>query len=108
MLAGEHLVKGLLESFASLGLRPDRFVVIDNAVGISARFSSVTNNLSRNFSIRVNPDVNRPHHHARRQLILDSIILLRREIWCDLKRHDSPVAVMTKDRLIGNPKPAPD
>ena len=80
VLAGEHLVKSLLESLASFSFRPDCFVVIDNAVGISAGFSSVTNDLSRNFSIRINPDVNGTNHHARRQVILDSVILLRCEV----------------------------
>src|SRR5262249_48141569 len=108
VLASEHLVKSLLESFAPLGFWPDRFVVIHNAIGISTGFSGITNNLSGDFSVRINPDVNRSHHHAGRQLVLYSIILLRREIWCDLKRHNSTVAVMTKDRLIGNPEPASD
>ena len=106
VLPGKHVVERLFESFAALGLRPDRFVVIDNAVRISARFSGVTNNLTGNLSVRINPDVNRTHHHSGRQFVLDSFVLLRREVGCDLKRHDAPVAVMTKDRLIGNPEPA--
>src|SRR4029077_3233293 len=106
VLPGEHFVEGLFESFAPLCLRPDRFVVIDDAVRISARFSGVTNNLTGNLSVRINPDVNRTNHHSRRQLVPDSVVLLRREIMCNLKWHDAPVAVMSKDWLIGNPKPA--
>ncbi len=108
VLAGKHVVERLLESFASLGFGPDGFVIVDNAIRISSRFSGVTNNLTSNLSIRINPDVNRPDHHTGRQIIFDAFVLLWREILCDLKRHDSAVAVMTKDRLIGNPKPASD
>src|SRR4029453_4744205 len=59
-----------------------------------------------NFSVWINPDVNRAHHHSGRQLVLDSFVLLRREVGGDLKRQYAPVAVKTKDRFIGNPKPA--
>jgi hypothetical protein len=106
VLAGKHVVERLFESFASLRLWPNRFVVIDNAVRIPARFSGVTNNVTGDLSVRIDSYVNRPHHHSGWQLVLDSVVFLRREIGCDLKRHDAPVAVMTKDRLFGNPEPA--
>src|SRR6478736_3759218 len=96
---------GGVTSFSEV-FRPDCFVVIDNSVRVSARFSGVTNNLTGNLSVRINPDINRSHHHFGRQLILDSFVFLRRKIGCDLKRHDTPVAVMAKDRLIGDPEPA--
>src|SRR4029077_5030484 len=105
VLPGQHVVERLFESFTSFRLRPDRFMVMDNTVRISARFSGVTNNLAGDLSVWVNPNVNWTHHHSRWQLVLNPVVLLLREIGCDLKRHDTPVAVMTKDRVIGNPEP---
>src|SRR5262249_38887692 len=102
----QHLVKRLFEAFTALRLWPNRFVVIDNAVRISARFSGVANNLTGDLSVRINPNVNRTHHHSGWQLVLDSFVFLRRGIGRDLNRHDAPVAVMTKDRFIGYAEPA--
>ena len=106
MLACEHLIERLLQSFAALGFRPKSLVIVDNAVGISACLARVANNLACNFPVRVNPHIDRPHHHAGRQRVFDVFVFLLTKILCDLERHDSPVAVMTKNRLIGNPESA--
>ena len=66
VLACEHPIKGLLQSFASLRFRPDRFVIVDNAVGISPGLARVSNNLTGKFSVRINPHINRPPHYASR------------------------------------------
>ena len=106
MLACEHLVERLLQTLASLGFRPESFVVVNDAVGISSGFTRVANDLTGNFPVWVNPHVNGPHHHASRQRTFDVFVFLLAKILCDLEWHDSPVAVMTQDRLIGNPESA--
>ena len=108
MLPCEHPIKGLLKSLASLRFWPERFVIIDNAIGISPGLPGVPNNLTSNFSVWINPHVNRPHHHARRQIIFDFFVFLLTKVVRYLQRHDSPVAIVTKDRVIRNAELAPD
>ena len=55
VLAREHLVKGLLQTFASFRFRPQRFVVVDDAVGISPGLSRVADNLAGNFPVPADP-----------------------------------------------------
>ena len=104
MLTREHVVKRLLESLASLRFRPERFVIINNAIGISPGLACVADNLTGNFSIGVNPHIDRPHQYARRQITLYLFMLFFAKILRDLQRHDSAVAVVTKDRLVRNSK----
>ena len=66
MLACEHFVERLLESLASLGFGPERFVVIDDAIGIASGFPCVADHLAGELSIWINTHINRPHDHARR------------------------------------------
>ncbi len=61
VLAGEHFVECLLEAFASLGFGPKSFVIVDDAVRITAGLSAVTDDLPGQFSIRINANINRPH-----------------------------------------------
>src|SRR5437762_342170 len=46
MLAREHGIEGLFDSFAPLRLRPDCFVIVNDPVGITSRTSAITNNLT--------------------------------------------------------------
>ena len=59
MLAGQDLIEGLLETFSSLGFRPEHFVVVDDSVRISASLSAIPNDLSRDFSIGINAYIKR-------------------------------------------------
>ena len=108
MLAGEHVVERLLESLTSLCFWPKRFVVINDTVGIASGFPGVTDYLAGKFSARVNAHVNRPHNCVRRQIIFYLFVLRLVEILCDLQRHDSAIAIVSKDRLVRNPQPAPE
>ena len=58
MLAREHGVEGLLDSFTSLRLGPNCFVIVDDPVGITSGASGVANNLPCNFALRINAKVN--------------------------------------------------
>src|SRR5439155_24166877 len=66
VLACEHFVKRLLESLAPLRFRPERFVVIDDAVGIASGLSCVTDHLAGEFSVRVSAHIDWPYDHASR------------------------------------------
>ncbi len=104
MLASQHFVERLLESFAALGFRPERLVIINDAVRISTGLAGVTDNLAGHFSIRINTHIDRAHNNPGRRIIFDLFVLQLAKILRDLHRHDSPVMVMTKDRFIGNLK----
>ena len=100
MLAGEHVVKCLLESLATLGFWPERFVVINNTIRIASGLPSVTDYMAGNFFVRINAYVDWPHDRVQRQIIFYLVILLLAEILCDLQRHDPTVAIATKDCLV--------
>ena len=104
VLASEHFVERLLEPVASFRFRPKRFMVVDDAVEIAACLSGVTDNLAGHFSIRINAHVDRAHNHAGRRIIFYLSVLQLAKILRDLHRHDSPVVVMAKNRIVGNLK----
>src|SRR4029077_19329604 len=59
VLASQHLIESLLQSFSSLGLRPKYFMIVNDSVRSPARFSAIPNNLSRDLSIRINAHIKR-------------------------------------------------
>ena len=102
MFAAEQFVERLLEPFASLGFRPERLVIINDAIGISAGFASVTDNLTRHFSVWINAHIDRAHDYSGWRIIFNLFVLQLAKILHDLHRHDSPVVVMAKNRIVGN------
>jgi hypothetical protein len=102
MLACEHFVERLFKPLASLGFRPERFVIVNNAVGISPGLAGVANNLAGDLSVRINAHVDRAHDHTLWRIIFDLFVLQLAKILRDLHRHDSPVMVVAKNRFVGN------
>ena len=66
VLAGQHLVEGLLETFPSLGFRPEHFVVVDDSVRIPASLPAIANDLSRDFPIGISAHIKRTQRDSRR------------------------------------------
>ena len=102
VLSGQDLVEGLLETLAPLGLWPEHFVVVDDSVRIPARLAGITNNLPRDFTIRINPHIKWAQRHSRRQPSLHRVVFGCAEILGDLEGKNPAVAIMPLDKLIGD------
>ena len=68
VLAGEHRVECLLDSLPAFRFRPNRFVIINNAIGVAAHSPGVADNLARCFSAGINTHVNAAQCHFRWQM----------------------------------------
>ena len=84
MFAREHVIECLLESFAPLGFGPERFVIVDNAVGIASSFSSVANDLPGQFSVGICAYIDRPYDHSGWQIVFDLFVFGLAQILRDL------------------------
>src|SRR5207244_12227170 len=83
MLTCEHFVECLLEPLASFGFRPERFVIINDAIGISSGLTGVTDDLTGHFSVRISAHVDRAYNHALWRIIFDLFVLQLAEILLD-------------------------
>ena len=74
VLAGQHLIEGLLKTFPSFGFRPEHFVVVDDSVRIPASLSAIPNDLSRDFSIGIGAHIKRTQRDSRWQVFFHRIV----------------------------------
>src|SRR6266851_4011323 len=68
VLALQHVVERLLDSFASFSFRPEHFMILDKSVRIAAGFTSITNDLTSEASIWISAHINGPQLHCGGQL----------------------------------------
>ena len=108
VLAGEHGVECLLDSLPTFGLRPNRFVVINDSIRVAAGLAGIADNLARCFSDGINTYVNAAERHLRRQISFRRRVFFFREILCDLERENSAVVVMAQDGVVRESDLAPD
>ena len=102
MLAGEHVVERLLETFSSFSFRPEHFVVVDDAVGIPPSLSAIANDLSGGRAVRINPDIEGSKNQCRRQMVPDFVVLGSAEVLRNLERENAPVVIMPDDQIVRN------
>ena len=100
MLPLEHFVEGLFQPFAAFRLRPERFVIVDDAVEITARSSGVTEDLAAGFAVRIDPDINRPKYHPFRFSFFDLVAFGLGKVLGDFQRKNPAVVVVPENYLI--------
>ena len=74
VFAGEQFVERLLQAVATFCFGPKRFVIVDDAVQIAAGLARVTDDLPCDFSVRISPHINRPHHQEILRSIFDRFV----------------------------------
>ena len=101
MLSLEHFVECLLQAFAAFGFRPESFVIVDNAIEVSAGSAGVADNLPARLS--------RSDMCGRKSgatscpsgfLCFDFVTFGLRQVLRDLQRKNAAVVVMPENRLI--------
>src|SRR5439155_22991805 len=102
MLAREHGIEGLFDSFTPLRLRPNCFVIVDDPVGITSGASAITDYLAGNLALRINAKVNAAQRHLRRKMRFGRVVFFRRKIGGDLERKNSAIVIMPQDCVIGS------
>ena len=99
MFAGQHGVEGLFDPFAPLGFWPNGFMIVDDSVRIAPCPSTITDDLSGNFSLWDKCE----GKHGRSVIsagkcALARFVFFRGKVVRDLERQNSAVMVMPEDQ----------
>ena len=93
-LAAELVLTCLLKSLAAFAFRPERLVILQNSCTLPAGAPGVSDDLTRQRSLRVSPHIDRPQRHAWRHLTLGFRHFVIRKISGDVEWNGAPVPVV--------------